>query len=142
MKNFIYIVFLIYSSSIVAQQKEGTITIRKTLIEARIDQPVFAIVEEMPEYPGGNPALMDFIQNNLQYPDSGLTLNLQGTVYVNFVIDIDGSVRDVKVLRGIGYGFDEAAVNVVEKLSNFIPGQQRGKPVQVSFNLPIKFSLF
>ena len=106
MKSFIYIVLLIYSHSIVAQTKEGTITIRKPIIEARIDRPDFAIVEEMPEYPGGNPALMDFIQNNLQYPESGLTLNLQSTVFMNFVIDIDVSVKDVKVLRSIGYGFD------------------------------------
>jgi protein TonB len=62
-------------------------------------------------------------------------------VFINFVVEIDGSITDVKVLRGIGGGCDEEAVRVVESMPKWKPGKQRGKPVRVSYNLPVKFTL-
>lgn len=102
---------------------------------------VFTVVEEMPVYQGGINELYKFLGNNIKYPEQAKTDNIQGKVYVNFVIEEDGKVTNVKVLRGIGGGCDKEAIRVVSIMPNWTPGKQRGKNVRVSYNLPIKFAL-
>lgn len=102
---------------------------------------IFAVVEAMPEFPGGQPEMMKFLSKNIKYPTMARESGIQGMVYVTFVVERDGSVTDVKVMRGIGGGCDEEAVRVVTRMPKWIPGKQRNKPVRVQFNLPVRFTL-
>ncbi len=102
---------------------------------------IFTVVEESPSYPGGDEARIRFLQQNIQYPQMARESGIQGTVYVTFVVEKNGSVTDVRVLRGIGGGCDEEAVRVIKAMPKWNPGKQRGKPVRVQFNMPIKFTL-
>ncbi len=104
-------------------------------------QPVFVVVEQMPHFPGGEKALMKYLATHIKYPALAKESGIQGRVFINFVVEPNGKIDHVKVLRGIGGGCDEEAVRVVEGMPRWIPGRQRGKPVRVSFNLPIKFTL-
>lgn len=99
----------------------------------------FTIVEEMPAFPDGE--YTSFVANNIVYPVMARESNIQGTVYVTFVVEADGSITDVKIIRGIGGGCDEEAIRVVKMMPKWIPGKQSGKNVRVQFNLPIKFTL-
>jgi protein TonB len=105
------------------------------------EQVIFTVVESMPEFPGGNGALMSYLAKNIKYPPLAKESGIQGKVFINFVVEPDGSISHVKVLRGIGGGCDEEAVRVVKNMPKWKPGMQRGKPVRVSFNLPVKFTL-
>jgi TonB family protein len=102
---------------------------------------LFTMVEVMPEYPGGVEAMMTFIVQNLKYPEQAKINQIEGRVFINFVVEADGSVSGVNVLRGIGGGCDEEAVRVVEMMPRWTPGYQRGQAVRVSFNLPVRFEL-
>ena len=111
--------------------------------EEVVDEPeIFTIVEEMPEFPGGGEsALLKYLSGNIKYPPLARENNIQGTVYVTFEIDKSGKVKDVKILRGIGGGCDEEALRVVSRMPQWKPGKQRGKPVRVQYNLPVRFTL-
>jgi TonB family protein len=104
-------------------------------------QEVFPVVEKQPSYNGGQDAMIKFLIENIQYPPQAKANKVQGTVFVTFVVEVDGAVSNVKVLRGIGSGCDEEAARVVKMMPNWNPGEQKGKPVRVQFNLPIKFKL-
>ncbi len=105
------------------------------------EQEIFTVVESMPEFPGGMGALMTYLAKHIKYPPLAKESGIQGKVFINFVVEPDGSISNVKVLRGIGGGCDEEAVRVVKNMPKWKPGMQRGKPVRVSFNLPVKFTL-
>jgi periplasmic protein TonB len=104
------------------------------------DEP-FIVVEDEPEFPGGEMARRKFLSENIKYPKTASEVGIDGTVHVTFIIEKNGSVTDVRILRGIGGGCDEEAIRVVKAMPNWIPGKQRGKPVRVQFNMPIKFTL-
>jgi protein TonB len=106
-----------------------------------VEMEIFTVVEAMPSFPGGDAARMKFLQDNIKYPQMARESGIQGTVYVTFVVEPNGSVSDVRVLRGIGGGCDEEAVRVIQSMPRWEPGKQRGKPVRVQFNMPIKFTL-
>jgi len=111
-------------------------------IAAQVDTgQVFMMVEKMPEYPGGLKTLMHYLATNIHYPEQAKKGNIQGRVFINFIVEKDGSISHVKVLKGIGYGCDKEAVRAVENMPPWTPGMQKGKPVRVSFNLPVKFTL-
>jgi TonB family protein len=114
-----------------------TITDNNEITEAEI----FTVVEESPHYPGGGEMMNKFLQENIQYPKAALEASIQGTVYMTFVVEKDGSITDVHVLRGIGGGCDEEATRVIKRMPKWIPGKQRGKPVRVQFLMPINFKL-
>jgi len=105
------------------------------------EETIFTIVEDEPEFPGGPSALMQYLQSNLRYPTMAREAGIQGTVFVTFVVERDGSITDVKILRGVGGGLDEEAVRVVRGMPRWTPGRQRGQAVRVQFNLPIRFVL-
>jgi len=109
--------------------------------ETIIEEEIFIIVEQTPEYPGGDEARLNFLRNNIKYPQMAREAGIQGTVFVGFVVEKDGSVTQVKVLRGIGGGCDEEAIRVTKLMPKWKPGKQRGKEVRVSYNMPIKFTL-
>lgn len=106
-----------------------------------LDGDVFLSVEENPEFPGGPAKLLEYIQKNLEYPEAARENEIQGRVFVGFIVEEDGSVSNVKILRGIGYGCDEEAIRLADSLPKFKPGKQRGKPIRVQYTLPIVFKL-
>jgi len=105
------------------------------------DAPVFFIVEEMPEFPGGNTALQTYIANAIKYPVIAQENGIQGRVYISFVVNPKGLVEQVKIVRGVDPNLDKEAIRVIESLPAWKPGKQRGKPVKVSFTVPINFVL-
>lgn len=109
--------------------------------EEVVEEEIFTIVEDMPSFPGGEAKLFEYLGKNIKYPQIAKEAGISGIVYVNFVVGTDGNISDVKVLRGIGGGCDEEAIRVVKNMPQWTPGKQRGKPVKVSYNLPIRFSL-
>lgn len=105
--------------------------------EARI----FYIVEEMPEFPGGELALRKFIANSIKYPVIAQENGVEGKVYVSFVVGKDGFVTNARVIRSIDPSLDKEALRVVNSLPQWKPGRQQGKPVRVAFSVPISFVL-
>jgi TonB family protein len=102
---------------------------------------VYQIVEQMPEFPGGAEALIEHVGKNIVYPEEAKKKEIQGRVFIGFVVEKDGSINEVKVLRGIGGGCDEEAVRVIKGMPKWKPGMQEGKPVRVSYQMPIVFKL-
>jgi periplasmic protein TonB len=115
--------------------------VKEQVIQQEAPKEIFTVVEEQPGYPGGDEARIRFLQENIKYPEEAKELGVQGKVFVTFVVEVDGSITDVRVLRGIGAGCDEEAIRVVKSMPRWVPGKQRGQPVRVQFNLPIKFTL-
>ena len=105
------------------------------------DKDVFTLVDEMPEYPGGVAALRDFLSHTVKYPQDAIKKGIQGKVYVNFVVEKDGSVGAVKIAKGVSPELDAEAIRVVKLLTNWKPGKQKGDVVRVSYTVPIKFAL-
>ncbi len=115
---------------------------QKKAIVAQVDTShVFRIVEKMPKFPGGTKKLLNYLATHIKYPAEARKAKIQGRVFVNFIVEKDGSISHVNVLKGIGHGCDKEAVQAVENMPRWIPGLQKGKPVRVSYNLPVKFSL-
>jgi protein TonB len=115
--------------------------VKTQVIEQKVEAEVFLIVEEPPTFPGGDAALYKWLGENLKYPEEAKELGIQGRVFVSFVVEPDGSPSNVVVKRGIGGGCDEEAIRIVKAMPKWSPGKQRGQPVRVQFNLPIKFTL-
>lgn len=125
--------------------------------EIRIDEPVgdadvkqvieedpnqiFTAVENQPDFPGGMQAFYKYLGNNIRYPAVARENNVQGRVFVTFVVEKDGSLTDIKVMRGIGSGCDEEAVRVLKKSPKWKAGIQNGRPVRVQYSVPIAFNL-
>ena len=97
--------------------------------------------EVMPEFPGGEQAMMKFVSENVQYPEEAKEKEISGHVLVGFIVEKDGSVNEVKIVRGIGGGCDEEAVRVVKAMPKWKPGKQDGKTVRVSYTMPFFFKM-
>ena len=102
---------------------------------------LFIVVEEQPQFPGGTEAMIKFINDNLQYPLIAKENGIQGRVIVNFVIEKDGSLSDIQIVRGVDPSLDLEAVRLITSMPKWIPGKQRGKEVRVRYTLPISFRL-
>jgi TonB family protein len=105
------------------------------------DEVLKGPIEVMPAYPGGPNALVKYVQNNLKYPESAKKNKQEGRVFVGFVVEKDGSISNVSVMRGVCEELDNEAVRVVKTLPKFTPGMNNGKPVRVQYTLPIVFKL-
>lgn len=126
---------------IAAPEASAPTVVEKALeTETKTEAP-FITVEQQPEYPGGMDALRSFLGKNLNYPRSAASAGVSGRVYVSFVVNTDGSLTDLHVLKGIGFGCDEEALRVMRKMPNWRPGKQAGRAVRVKYNLPISFTL-
>ncbi|CCH56897.1 TonB family protein [Fibrisoma limi BUZ 3] len=117
-----------------------------TRVEAAVEaapkeEEIFTVVEQQPEFTGGMAALGQYLSKNLRYPAAAQRANVSGRVFVSFVVNTDGSIQDVQVLKGLGFGTDEEALRVVKAMPKWRPGKQSGRPVRVKFNLPINFTL-
>jgi TonB family protein len=114
----------------------------EALIEATAaDETIYTVVDQHPQFPGGEEARIRFMQENLRYPKPARDAGEQGTVFVTFVIRHDGSIEDVKVLRGVSESLDAEAVRVIEKMPAWTPGYKDGQAVNVQFNIPIRYVL-
>ncbi len=102
---------------------------------------IYTYVEQPPIFPGGEDKLMEYLGNNLKYPSFARENDIKGKVFVTFVVNDNGKISDVKLLRGIGGGCDEEAIRVVKAMPTWKPGKQNGNAVPVQFNLPIQFQL-
>jgi len=109
-------------------------------VEEKVDE-IFEIVEDNAEPVGGYAEFYKFVKKNIKYPNQAKRMGVEGKVYVQFVVDKDGTITDVKSIRGIGAGCDEEAVRILEKAPKWKPGKQRGRPVKQRIVLPINFKL-
>jgi len=116
--------------------------IKDTLKHEEIDDKVYCYVtEQNPQFPGGDKALLDFINKNLKYPESAIKADIHGKVMLRFVITITGEVEKVEIIRSLQPDCDKEAIRIIKLLPKFIPGKQSGKPVSVWYNLPVTFKM-
>lgn len=106
-----------------------------------VDDKVFTVVQQQPEFTGGYDAMVGFLRSNLHYPESARQAGIEGRVYVSFIVEKDGAITDTKVVRGLDEACDTEAVRAVQAFPNWVPGKQDGQPVRVRFVLPIMFKL-
>lgn len=102
---------------------------------------LFSVVEVMPQYPGGQIAMMKYIMENMKYPEQAMKEGIQGRVTVRFIVEKDGSISDVKPVLSVHPLLNKEAVRVVKSMPKWSPGKHNGKPVRVRFNLPVMFKL-
>jgi TonB family protein len=102
---------------------------------------VYTVVENQPNFPGGMEQLGKYLSDNLKYPAAAERANVEGRVFVSFIVTTTGEVKNVRILKGIGFGADEEATRVVAAMPRWKPGSQDGVPVNVQYNLPINFAL-
>ncbi len=124
--------------------KEETVIKEVVIADAPVVEKadeIFDVVENAPNPPGGMEGWNQYLSKNLKYPTQARRMGIEGTVYVVFVVNTDGSIQDVEILRGIGGGCDEEALRVVKNAPKWEPGKQRGRPVRVRMRLPIRFKL-
>ena len=121
--------------------------IHEVVVENPVDKPkevkeeIFISVEQMPQFPGGDAALMKYLSSHINYPPMAAENNVQGKVILQFVVGKDGKVGEVLVARSVDKDLDREAIRVVKTLPKFVPGRQNGQPVSVWFTLPVTFKL-
>lgn len=110
--------------------------------EEEEEQQIFVVVEDMPQFKGGGiNAFRKYVQQNIEYPTVAAENGIEGTVFVKFVVDTDGGISNVTIMRGVDPALNEEAQRVIRGASEWEPGQQRGEPVRVQFTIPIVFKL-
>lgn len=130
------------TEKIVAQDKPDKAVIKGSQNELQNrEDSIYIVVEKMPKFPGGDEARVKYMSENIRYPEMARKNGINGTVYITFIVEKDGKIANVKILRGIGGGCDEEAFRVIQNMPDWEPGQQKGEPVRTLFNIPIKFSL-
>jgi protein TonB len=128
-----------------SENVEGTaeVVFEEPVVEVKEDDSnkVFLVVEQPPEFEGGLEAMYKFISKNMKYPASARRMNIEGSVFVGFVVDADGKISEAAIIKGISADCDKEALRVVQMMPKWRPGKQSGRPVRVKFVLPIKFKL-
>ena len=115
--------------------------LKQVVTEAPVEEEVFDMVEQAPQFPGGQAELMSWLGKNIRYPVIAQENGIQGRVICQFVVGSDGSVRDIKVVRSLDPSCDKEAVRVIQSMPKWIPGRQNGKAVSVRYTLPVMFRL-
>ncbi|MCC5922051.1 MAG: energy transducer TonB [Cyclobacteriaceae bacterium] len=109
--------------------------------EKEVADEIFQVVEQQPEPEGGMQAFYQYVQKNMKYPSQARRMGIEGKVFVQFVVNTDGTIQDVEAIKGIGGGCDEEAIRVLKAAPAWKPGKQRGKAVRVRMVIPITFKL-
>lgn len=124
-------------------QEETTFTPTEIVSEniEKNTETVFTVVEENAMFPGGQDELIKYLALNIQYPKQAKVRGVEGLVYVSFVVEKDGSLTDIKLLRDIGSGCGQEALRVVQEMPKWKPAKLKGETVRMQFNLPVKFTL-
>jgi TonB family protein len=128
-RYFIAIFIVLFSLSVYPQDNDTISTFKSNA------------VEELPQFPGGENAMYQYISENVNYPELAVESAMQGTVHVEFIIEKNGSISNIEILRGVVTILDEEAKRVIKEMPNWKPGKLDGKPVRVQYTIPIKFSL-
>jgi len=105
------------------------------------DELVFTATEKRPEFKGGTRGMYKFLSQNIKYPNEAMKNKISGKVFLRFIVEKDGTLSDIQLMKGIGYGFDLEAIRVVKTMPNWIPGLNANKAVRCYYNLPISFSI-
>jgi protein TonB len=129
------------NTSVNKEVTEEVVETNKIIKEPDEEVVNFYIIEEKPEFPGGEEGMMKWIAEHIKYPEIAKENGITGKVFIQFVIDKDGRVTNVSVLRGVDPSLDKEALRVISAMPAWTPGKQRGKAVKVSFQLPINFKL-
>ena len=137
MKKIVLSLVMMLAVASLSAQNRGS----KSNVKVSVDEPTFVVVEQKPEFQGGDEGLRNFLIENLNYPEKAKANKTTGRVYVSFVVEKDGSISKARILRDIGDGCGEEALRVVNAMPRWKPGKQEGKPVRVQFTLPINFQL-
>ena len=128
--------------TIVNQESEGPIVMPVIVHQEKEEiEEIFTRVEDPPSFPGGDAARVEFINRTIRYPTIAQQSGIQGTVFVAFVVNRDGQIVDVEVVRGVHESLDREAIRVIQAMPPWKPGKQHGKPVRTRFTLPIRFTL-
>lgn len=135
MKNIIILILAFTSTTSFSQTK----TVETT--PSRSESIDVEVAQKDAEFPGGLDAMHTFIRENIKYPQAAIEKGENGNVYVQFIIDANGAISDVKILRGISASLDAEAIRVVRKMPNWIPAEKNGQKIKVDYNLPIHFSV-
>ena len=137
-KKQILVILLIFFSYLLLGQTKEVITASLFKSDSLNNITIFTVVEEMPEFPGGQDSLMKFLLNNLKWPNEA---DCMGSVYISFIVEADGTLSHKGILRGICDPFDKEALRVINLIPQWKPGKQNGIAVPVKFVMPIKFAL-
>lgn len=131
------------AEEVVKNEKNGSESAQQpqTGVKNNTEEPIFIVVEEMPEYPGGMSEFMKFIAQNIKYPADALQGKVEGRVIARFVVCKDGSISDIEIMRSVSPSLDAEAVRVLKLMPKWKPGRQRGKAVPVKFTVPVTFRL-
>jgi len=126
----------------VTQEGNGAVDLPSevTAIEEPVDDKPVLYAEQPAEFPGGEAAMYTFIKNKTKFPEQALDAGVEGTVYVNFVVDKEGKVVNIKVIRDAGYGTGDAVVEAIKKMPAWKPAKQNGRVVSLQFSIPVKFN--
>lgn len=135
-----YVLYLSLFSSLVGYSQEEVPDPPVPPIEI-VEEELFDIVENQPEYPGGMDKMMQFLGMNFKYPQIDMENGVEGRVFASFVVEKDGSISTIKILRGVSKTIDAEAIRVIELMPNWKPGTQNGKPVRVKYTIPIRAKL-
>lgn len=128
-------------TDVVAKVEEPPKPEPKQEVQKEVENKVFDVVEQQPSFPGGQAALMSWLANNIHYPPVAEENGIQGRVVVSFVVEKDGSITQVQVVRGVDPSLDKEAVRVTKSMPKWTPGKQNGQAVRVKYNLPVTFKL-
>ena len=129
------------SKNVIKEFKNEVVVEDKQPVMKAEPEKVFQSVEQMPQFPGGDAALMKFLSSHINYPPMAAENNVQGKVILQFVVEKDGKVGEVKLARSVDKDLDKEAIRVVKLLPKFTPGRQNGQPVRVWYTLPVQFKL-
>ncbi|QJD80246.1 energy transducer TonB [Spirosoma rhododendri] len=136
--SLLFCLLLCISQFVSAQQ----VTAQDLLLrELKQTGEIYTVVEKQPTFSGGQNALQQYLRQHRRYPEAARKAGISGRVFVAFVVNTDGSIQDVELLKGIGLGCDEEAIRLVKGMPKWIPGSQSGKAIRVKYNLPIAFGL-
>ena len=122
-------------------EQDDIVTMEGEVDQDQTKEEAFDVVEEMPEFPGGPKALMDYLMENVKYPKTAFDANIQGRVIAQFVVDKEGTVRDAHVVKSVDPALDAEALRVINNMPKWRPGRQNGKVVNVKYTIPVSFSL-
>jgi protein TonB len=147
MKKFLLVILSLASQSCSAQTTASKSDTGSNIATFRVSKSpdstgkIFNYAEQMPQFPGGEDAMMDFLRNNIKYPVMAKNANIEGNVILTFVVQTDGTISDIKILRDIAGGCGDEAVRVIKLMPKWAPGNNNGVPVNTQFVLPVDFEL-
>ncbi len=141
MKKLLVIAGMILGGSLNTFAQDVKTTEKRIPVGEKDENGAFILVDYMPEFPGGEEAMMKFLGDNTKYPAQARENGSSGVVIVSFIVEVDGSLSNIKVLRSVEESLDNEAIRVVKSMPKWNPGKHNGEKVRVNYNLPLRFSL-